>query len=488
MKALMLWLALSTHVFAASYYVTQSGAGAANGTSLGNAWSVANYNASSAPTGGDSVFFSGTITSTVTPGSSGTGNGASRLILDFSGATLTTANPFINVNGKNYVTLSGGGSWNAGVYTPAGILGAIASQGTAISFNTTQSHDVTIQGFQCITSNPAQESRFILGQYSYNLLVTQNNITNVSNFYFSDSILSHDITFSNNYCSTNTNTVGQTDVIQIGDAYNVTIEGNKFVQNAPGQSVGDRHNDILQCYEKGGSNNGKPYGWIIRYNWLETAVVGGDGDSSWTILEAMKSSGGVDACKIYGNVFVGTVTNTGSNNGLNFNNCDATAVVRLYNNTFARHNGPDGTIRFQSSSGTLYSRNNVGQANSGVTGTFVDWTWTAGATWDYNWFYRWNSPSSTYTGAHGAANTDPLFTDYTGNNFSTQSGSPLRNAGDNAIGAEYNQGIAFGATWPNPTVVTRSTWDVGAYQYATDVAGDRGLTGKATLSGKATLQ
>ena len=42
---------------AASHYVTQSGAGSANGTSLGNAWSVASFNASGTPAAGDLCWF-----------------------------------------------------------------------------------------------------------------------------------------------------------------------------------------------------------------------------------------------------------------------------------------------------------------------------------------------------------------------------------------------------------------------------------------------
>jgi len=55
------------------YYVTQNGAGAKNGTSLANAWSVSQFNALSG-TGyaGDTFYFSGTITSTVYPRTSGT--------------------------------------------------------------------------------------------------------------------------------------------------------------------------------------------------------------------------------------------------------------------------------------------------------------------------------------------------------------------------------------------------------------------------------
>ena len=67
-----------------TYYVTQNGNGARSGVSLGNAWSVSDFNSSDNwsttdnPTRidpGDTVYFSGTITSTLRPeGSGSSGN------------------------------------------------------------------------------------------------------------------------------------------------------------------------------------------------------------------------------------------------------------------------------------------------------------------------------------------------------------------------------------------------------------------------------
>src|SRR6516162_10288306 len=95
-------------VLAKNYYVTASGAGAHTGNDLADAWSLATYNQKTSPTGGDTVFFSGTFTSTVTIRTSGTGNGASRLTLDFSAATLNTAMPRIACNSQNYLNVNGG--------------------------------------------------------------------------------------------------------------------------------------------------------------------------------------------------------------------------------------------------------------------------------------------------------------------------------------------------------------------------------------------
>lgn len=95
---IVLFLLFASTGWATNYYVTQSGAGSQNGTSLANAWSVSAFNNSSNWSTtenaskidpGDTVYFSGTFTDEVKPAGSGTSG--------------------------NYITLDGweGGSYNA---------------------------------------------------------------------------------------------------------------------------------------------------------------------------------------------------------------------------------------------------------------------------------------------------------------------------------------------------------------------------------------
>ena len=115
--ALLALIASVAH--ATQYYVTQSGAGSANGTSLGNAWSVSNYNASGTTTQpGDTVNISGTLTQEISVpngGSSGGGNitihflsGANITATTFAGASFPSQNAAIYSQGKNYLTIDGG--------------------------------------------------------------------------------------------------------------------------------------------------------------------------------------------------------------------------------------------------------------------------------------------------------------------------------------------------------------------------------------------
>ncbi len=429
---------------AANYYVTQSGSGSSNGASQANAWSVATFNSSTVPKGGDTVYFYGTISSTVRPNSNGSGNGASRLTLDFSGATLASANPRINLNGRKYLNVNGG------------TMASTTSE-TCISFGGAQSNDITIQNWKQ-TASETNTGAFVTANYCYNLEVLNNNIVNTRSLVMGDSVKNYNVRIANNYAMTSLNRTAQTDVIFLGDAYNVVIEGNKFVHRTEG-AASVRHNDIIQCYKKGGSGGGNPGGWVIRYNWLELDVRSGSGDTSWLMLQHMNNKNGQDALKIYGNVFYGPPTDTNSNNGINVAYNVEGSVYRFYNNTVIRKNGPDNTIRFRSP-GILYAQNNVGAAASGTRGTYVVWTMTKGK-WGNNWFNNFGSVSS-YTGTNGGT-SDPQFVDFAGNNFSLKSTSPLIGKGDSSIGAEYSRGVARNATWPNPTLVTRSPWDIGAF-------------------------
>jgi hypothetical protein len=445
-------LVLPLTSFAANYFVTQSGAGNHDGTSFANAWSVTDFNATSTPTGGDTVSFSGNFVSTIVVNTSGTGNGTSRLTLNFATATLNTADPRLNLNGQSYLNVNGG------------TIGTATNAATGlITFGGTQLHDVTINGWTHI-GDPRSIAYFIWHQYGYNTVIANNTVDNVGQLVFGDSTLNHDITIINNFARSSLSSATDIDIVQFGDAYNVTIQGNKLVNQAVSNAA-ESHQDVIQNYEKGGGNAGNPTNWIVRYNWIETNdYLGGSGDNSWMMLQSMA---GDPAIKIYGNVFVGPATAAVANNGLACTR-NAGGVYYLYNNTFIRHNRPDNTIRFMDA-GTLYAKNNVGEADPGISGTFLVWTMKQGGTWDHNFWYQFPDATGANAGPHGSTRLNPLFVNYISNDFSLSPTSPLKGAGDRTIGVEYNQGIAPGATWPNPRVVTRSAWDIGAYESSTSL-------------------
>lgn len=480
---------------ASSYYVIQLGAGSGNGSSLGNAASVATYIANTmvgSPTGGDTVFFSGTISSSVVVATSGTGNGGSRLTLDFSGATLTTVQKRVNLNGKNYLNINGGGTWSNGVFTSGGIIGALDTfDYTAFHFNSQNSHDVTIQGFQTTATSSTGYGCFVWGQYCYNLLVQNNNVQNVSSFYYTDDATnSHDMMFLGNYVITNQNVLYQSDIIQALDSYNVTIAFNKFVMRAPNNAALNRHNDIIQTNISGSGGAAHPYGWVIAYNWMEINQQGdSDGNGSILQMEGMTDNGATRALQVYGNVFVG-IAGTVSNNGvlidLSVNSTDHYDIV---NNTFlCPGNSPTNTLKVNTQGAVLIKNNIMADLLGTGTGNYFVQT-TATGTPNYNFAYgtTGGSGSAAFAGANGSTSTNPNFTNAGSQDYSLNSSSTLRNAGDNTVGSTYGHGIAFGATWPNPGLVDRTaTWDPGAYQYVASSLPTRTISGKATMSGKFT--
>jgi len=108
----------------ATYYVTQSGAGSANGLTLGNAASIATFNAGTSPfndLAGDTVYFDGTFTTGLnTPCGGSVGNLA---ILDLSTATwsataqqqLDIDQPYVRVQNALLINVADTGSVPTGI-------------------------------------------------------------------------------------------------------------------------------------------------------------------------------------------------------------------------------------------------------------------------------------------------------------------------------------------------------------------------------------
>ena len=107
-----LLLLASVRLPAASWYVTQAGAGSQNGTSAGNAWSLAGLNSWTNIAAGDTVHLQGTFTnyaSGLVIGGSGTAGSPITILFD-SGANFTAGYwpTAINLNNQAYVVIDGG--------------------------------------------------------------------------------------------------------------------------------------------------------------------------------------------------------------------------------------------------------------------------------------------------------------------------------------------------------------------------------------------
>ncbi len=459
---ILIFLASVLQTLAANYYVTQSGAGNRDGSSAANAWAVSDFNATTKPTGGDTVFFSGTLSTGLNPSANGT-SGA-QLLLDLKGATVSTT---VTINSKSYLTLSGG--------TTASSM----TSGTAIK--PSSCNYLTVDKWTFNSSDINGWPTFAYSSYCTNLTFSDCTVSNCGYAFLGNNdnrvlITGCDVVSSQNGT---TNAGNQTDLVHLGGAQNVTIEKSKIVLRAPGSAKGGsdgsaRHNDVIQTFATGGSNGKSPTNWTIRYCWIENQNVSpaSDGNSSWLMIE---SQGGF--FKIYSNVFVCPGNAGGINNGVHMGSGKAAGDQHIfYNNTVVKKgNAPGSAISYNDANkpagngnGTLFCVNNIAYcpltgASQGSTANNL----RVGQISNNFWYNFGNHPSNVPAippGPGGSSTTDPRFANFNNDDFSLAANSPCRGAGDNSLGSEYNQGIAPGSTWPNPTLVTRTgAWDVGAF-------------------------
>jgi hypothetical protein len=362
----------------------------------------------------------------------------------------------IFVSGKSHLTVLGG------TFTSDG------GDRTMFRCSTSGGSDILVSGWSYTGPSGGVSNFAIIGACT-SITFENNTIDNIANGINQYEVSNNGpVIIRNNYIRDSVNNVTQSDIVNLGSTRNVLIEGNKFVQQAIAKTAG-LHDDVLQTYAVGGSGQ-CPAGFTIRYNWVELNKTQSDsGDSSWSMFEAMCDGTSGFAVKFYSNVFDSGDNFFSGGNGYGCSTSTSSAHCYVYNNTMIRHNGPNGGVG-GSGGASFYFSNNAGESDAGNTdgGDFNIGSghYQQGAPYDHNWSYRLNGCDSSVSGPHGSCNTDPKFSDFAGHNYALQSSSPLVNAGDDTIGSEYNQGPCPGATWPNPTLCTRTAghWDVGAYQ------------------------
>jgi hypothetical protein len=408
-------------------YLAQNSAGAGGGTDCADAMPVSFFNSSANWGSGGNQIGPGTtvhLCGTITTALSFQGSGASGnpVVLDGTGATMSA---YIDT-AKQYWTIQNI-TWSTSYATNSATQAIIQVQGGA-AFGTIQNNHIDIL-------NSAQ-AVFLAH-------------------------ICHDITIQNNYLRVTTvpGDGFDTDVLDTEGSYNVLVQGNLLALNigAGDANCGGCHDDVTQVWAASGSAANDPYNWTYRYNILiqESAVTN---NLSLMMFEAI----GAGYWDVYGNVFV-YQSGGSSGNGINWG-ADASGMnAHIFNNTIVAYPGAGNNLIAVNGSGTYGLENNITyNASSGTTYAGNNGTYQPNA---YNLWYGNNAPScSGFTG--DICGQDPLFADLSGQNFSLQSGSPAVGTGTN-LGAPYNTGIAPGARWPNPALVTRPSsgnWDLGAFQ------------------------
>lgn len=443
-------LVLTTSTQAADKYVEQTG-GASCTSGSGSPMSIANYNAGScSATGGDTVHFTGTFTTSVTLQSGG--SSGNHVIYDFSAATMNVTGSYqLLANGQDFVTVLGGTAnigngyviysgfnfvtdWNISGWTVTGASGTAAS---SVAFQFLEGID--------------------------NVVFENNSLDEVTRAWHSVRC-SNNVTIRNNYIRGNITDDAASDLVSPNDCRNCTIEGNTIILRAAGDTEADHHNDIIQLYPTtGGTCNQSIDHIVIRYNWLKMSAEDsgrpGDDQHNMVILEGFTAS--TDGLKMYGNVLVGD--NGGGVQGIDVNaNAGANTRIYIYNNTVIGRPSPTLVIRADNTNIDLYMRNNIFYHTVNSAGPDFNPSPEEAEDWNYNFFYQYPDADSSLAGANGSLSTDPEFEDVGALEFWLATGSPLIGAGI-SLDSEYNQGPIAGATWPNPTLATRNDWDVGAY-------------------------
>lgn len=457
----------------ANRFVTQNTSGTGDGLTAGNAWSLATFNGITTLTSADTVFFNGTFTGPLTTSSAG--NATRNLLLDLTGATFSGGG-FVSFKSTNFVTCLGGTFNSSVTNTCFSFLGSgnnsgnIVIDGAVYNGADDQTAHVGGVGWGVRTTNPN------FGRVS-NLTIQNCSFINMGGIFGSDDTCTN-IKILNNRLQTNRNNTEQTDVIFLSDASNVQIIGNIITNRGVGNMANGRHDDCVQTFHSNpnGGGGADPTNWIVAFNWFEITETGGDGNNSGMMMEECVNM------TIYGNIWWISPSVAGDSpngpQGPDFN-FSAGGNTFFYNNTIYANQNVSNACRFYvpSAPSNLFARNNIIIGPSG--GTNCIWQYNVGAQWNRNWIFQGaSSGTASITGPNGST-ANPLLVlpspatvisplNSTGSaNMALQATSPCLGAGDSTLGAPYNQGIAYGATWPNPTLVTRpaGAWDVGAMQF-----------------------
>jgi hypothetical protein len=412
-------LVLASSAHAEEIWISQSGGTACGHSTNSASWfnSSGNWGSGTGQiNGGDTVYFCGTITSSLTMQGSGT-NDSSRITFEWSGATMAGR---FDGSYRNYYNINN-------MTTTFSSEKFLKLQGASY---------VTVSG---LAHNAVAQNGVDVG-YAHHILFTGWNVTTTNDYLPST----------------------ERDLIA-GCPHDMTIEKSYIHKRWNSQSGTSAHNDIWQWWGTASDSScPNPYNIVLRYSFIRTDV---DYDGNFQFLMWAHGSG---TNSIYGNVFLKTGSN-GSGSVIAIESFSSGSVTNIYNNTFISKDTPCYfliNIPTPQSNATVNFRNNIAYTTSS-SGSVI---YSGGGNFihQYNTYNGGSSTSYLRTNCVNYASTgelcdkNPMFTDYAGNEFSLQIGSDANGSGID-LGATYQQQIKPGSTWPNPTLVTPATMNMGAY-------------------------
>jgi len=483
----------STIVHAGTYFVTQAGAGSADGSSLANAASIATLNGHvSSP--GDIISLNGAIFSPITVVSSGsTGNPITYLFAAGASMGAPVFNSAITLSGKNYITIDGGATGTIGGPGATGTTNgyiqntangtSLANQSATGGIFATDCSNLTIQGLVIrnlyVRNSPTDESA---GATSSSGVFVLNSLGSLTNLKVINCVF-HDMntgvsgayrgascaTWEVSYCTVYNCNWGSS----FGDAASgavltgATIHNNLFYGFSNwDDSVANlyHHNGFYGFAESGGAISG-----ITIYDNQVGPGAGVNATSSFYLSGFL-----LGVFTIYNNLFLTDSTGNPNNGHTYFLNKYGTGtVLNYYNNTIIGINSSGIGIDMdaQSGSSTAVSiKNNIFSGTGTAIAFFHVTLYSAIA--DYNLGYNLNS-GQPYSWSSSAGSNPQTFAQWQADGFDTHgtNGNPDLNSSyvpqptSAAIGSGANLSSFFTTDMAgNSRPPSPVAWDIGAIQ------------------------
>jgi hypothetical protein len=498
MRYFILSLILTVRLTAATYYVTQSGAGSGNGSSIGNAASIATLNGHM-PAAGDTVSLNGAITSGITVNGSGaSGNPITYLFASGASMSTTVWNSAFTLANNNYITIDGGatgtiggpgatGTTNGYIQNTANGTG-LANTAVTNAIAATDCNNLTIQGLVIrnlyVRNSSTDESAGASSSSGIYVLNSSGNLTNlkVTNCVFHDMNTgvgaayrgSACMTWEVSYCTAYNCNWGAA----FGDAgtsgqnlTGATIHHNLFYNFSNwDDSVSNlyHHNGFYGYAESGGGITGA----TIYDNQI------GPGAGTNATAHIFLSGNLLGTFTIYNNIFLADSTGNPNNGNIYFDNKYGTGTtLNYYNNTSIGYNSSGIGVDIDAlsgTSGTVLLKNNLFSGDGTAIAFFHVNLYTATA--DYNLGYNLNSGQAYSWSSSGGSNPQ-TFAQWQADGFDTHgtNGNPNLNGSyvpqptSSAISAGANLSSYFTTDYAGVTRPASTAWDIGAYEYGAPV-------------------
>jgi hypothetical protein len=496
----------------ATYHVTQSGAGSANGTSEASAWSLSSYNnasnwsATPATSGkispGDTVMMYGTFTATIgAPGSGASGNLITILFAPGAKVSVATAtSPLIDVFQRDYLVFDGGATGMIGGTggDPTGVNAIIectdngtllGNQNETSGFSFRGCRHITVKGFyvrNIFIKTPGSYSSDTAARRTGGISFEDPNGRGMNDLEVYNCLI-HDVSTGvsadygpsasnyhfHHYTAYNVNWGGR-----VGDRNTSSVISNVVIDHCRWYNFTDwdqetdlglHHNGFFIWAVNGGTfNDARLHNNIVGPGFTNRIGPGG-GYNACTA--GIFCAGPLGPIYVYNNLFINTGTHGPSNGLINFGSGATGTEYFAFNNTFIGGNGSS-AIRFGDFGGTLLMtiKNNllagadkawcclykdnvtVSSENNLIFNTPTNaFEWSVEGAGGQISLASWQSSTSQ---DGDILTSDPLLTE----TYRLGASSP-------AIGEGENLSAFFTTDADGNTRPASGAWDIGAYQY-----------------------